>query len=313
MSHKNQLLAELKGASRKVGGAHLTLQARDYHLKLFCVYCALCGFGLFSISQIKTKHIRGFADYLRASGRSPRTIHNILSSIRAALRGAGKNLQNMHIDKNSDLGLAGGDRRGKKEPFPDRLLYPLLILLVGSDPEMFAALAIERFIGLRGMEVIRCRESLKTWLRQLNENQSLSITFGSKGGKPRRVMIHPGNVSWMRLALSAALDLTNSGRSPLIHAPTLKKAVRRYRYKCQKIGLTGKYAPHSLRYRYTVEMLEFFRGQGYSDREAFAMASMNLGHGDRRGRWVKSTYARPIVETDRAATDETSQEPDDIQ
>ena len=116
MSQKNRLLTELTRASRTAGGAHLTIEARDRHLKLFVDHCTDRGFGLASIDQVKTKHIVSFADFLKASNRSPRTIHNIIASLRTALRGAGKNLKNMHITQNKELGLVKGDRKGKKEP-----------------------------------------------------------------------------------------------------------------------------------------------------------------------------------------------------
>ena len=298
MSQKNRLLGEMKRASRKAGGAHLTLQARDNHLGIFCDFCASRRFGLTTISQIKTKHVLAFANFLRESDRTVRTIHNILASIRSAVRAAGKNLENMRLVKNADLGLAPGSRKGTKEPIPDRVLFPLLILLASSNLALFVALAFERFLGLRGMEALRSRESLITWRKQLDAGKALSVTFGTKGGKPRSVMIHPRNLPWLRLALSAAMEVTKAGRSPLIHAPTLKQAVRHYRYECQKIGLIGKYAPHSLRYRFAIEMREYFREQGFSQREALARVSLNLGHGDSRGRWVRMVYGRSAIERD---------------
>lgn len=306
MSQKNRLLAELKGANRKACGAHLSLEARDRHLKLFVEYCAVRGFGLVSVDQIKSKHIVRFAEFLQASDQNPRTVHNILASIRSCLRAAGKNLKNMHLTKNQDLGLAKGERKGKKEPFPDALLFQLLILLGGSDIGLFAALVFERFLGLRGMEAIRSHQSLDTWRRELDANQPLSVIFGTKGGKPRKVFVNPKNVVWLRLAYT-------KGHSPLIDAPTLKQAVRRYRHQCEKIGFTGRSAPHSLRYRYTVEILEYCRSQGYSEHEALSMASMSLGHGNARGRWIKMVYARSGIGTDRASADQNCRESIDEQ
>jgi integrase len=311
MSQKNQLLAELIRASRRVGGAHLTIEARDRHLKLLVNHCVVKRFGLRSIDQVSTKHIVSFADDLKASNRSERTVHNILASVRTALRAAGKNLKNMHITENKDLGLSKGDRKGRKEPFPNALLYQLLILLVASDIGLFAAIAFERFLGLRGMEAIRSHQSLATWRRELDANLPLSVTFGTKGKKPRKVFVHPKNVLWLRLAFAAVEELARSGRSRLIDAPTLKKALRRYRYQCEKAGLVGQYAPHSLRYRYSTEILEHLLQQGYSEREALAILGMNLGHGDSRGRWVKMVYARSMMETDRTPIDQGGQEPDD--
>lgn len=307
MSQKNRFIAELRGAGRHAHGAHLTIEARDRHLKLFAEFCNDRAFGLKTVQQINTKHVQLFADFLRGSGRSPRTIHNILASLRTALRASGKNLKNMHLTNNAALGLAPGDRRGKKEPFPDRDFYLLLTLLATSDISMYAALAFERFFGLRGMEAIRSRDSLETWLKQIEANQAISVTFGTKTGKPRMVMIHPKNIPWARLAIHAAFDHTASQRSPLIQAGTLKQAVRRYRYSCEKLGLVGKYAPHSLRYRYAVELLEYHREQGYSERESLARVAMSLGHGNGRGRWVKMVYARSTVNAELPSSESNDQ------
>ena len=127
------------------------------------------------------------------------------------------------------------------------------------------------------------------------------------------MFVHPKNIVWLRLAFDTVKELVRAGRSRLIDAPTLKKAVRRYRYQCEKTGLVDQYAPHSLRYRYSTEILEHLLQQGYSEREALAMVGMNLGYRDSRGRWVKSVYARSMVEPDRAPTDKGGQEPDDSQ
>jgi hypothetical protein len=43
------------------------------------------------------------------------------------------------------------------------------------------------------------------------------------------------------------------------------------------------------------------------------MVGTNLGHGDSRGRWIKMVYARSMMETDRAPTNQGGQEPDDSQ
>ena len=160
------------------------------------------------------------------------------------------------------------------------------------------------------MEAIRSHQSINTWRAELEADQPLSVIFGTKNGKPRKVFVHPKNIPWLRLVFDAVNELSKERRSHLIDAPTLKLATRRYRYQCEKIGLVGRYAPHSLRYRYSVEMLEYFRGQGYSEREALALVGMNLGHGDSRGRWVKMVYARSTMETDDTPTDQSSHELD---
>lgn len=50
--------------------------------------------------------------------------------------------------------------------------------------------------------------------------------------------------------------------------------------------LSGKEAPHSLRYAYSREAAEWHMKNGLSRKEAEAMFSMDLGHGDGRGCYV---------------------------
>ncbi len=58
----------------------------------------------------------------------------------------------------------------------------------------------------------------------------------------------------------------------------------------RKAGLTGKSAPHSLRYARAVDAMAFHTRSGMSEKEVSAMVSMDLGHGD--GRYVVSVYTK---------------------
>ncbi|HFU8308966.1 TPA: DNA-binding protein, partial [Escherichia coli] len=49
-------------------------------------------------------------------------------------------------------------------------------------------------------------------------------------------------------------------------------------------------APHSMRYHFSQEARQFYRKSGYGDKEIYARVSMDLGHGDGRGRYVKQVY-----------------------
>lgn len=55
-------------------------------------------------------------------------------------------------------------------------------------------------------------------------------------------------------------------------------------------GLTGKYSPHSLRYAWAVNAMDYHKNNGMNDDEAKVMVSMDLGHGDGRGRYVERVY-----------------------
>ena len=51
-------------------------------------------------------------------------------------------------------------------------------------------------------------------------------------------------------------------------------------------------AGHSLRYAFARDQLAGYQAQGYSLDEARALTSMDLGHGDGRGRYVERVYSR---------------------
>ncbi|MBC8946333.1 DNA-binding protein [Xenorhabdus indica] len=76
----------------------------------------------------------------------------------------------------------------------------------------------------------------------------------------------------------------------LIDKLTITQAIDRYRYIVRSSGLAGKNAPHSMRYHFALQSGEYYKAQGFSEREALALASMDLGHGDGRGRYIKQVY-----------------------
>ncbi|WP_228283276.1 integrase domain-containing protein, partial [Klebsiella pneumoniae] len=63
-----------------------------------------------------------------------------------------------------------------------------------------------------------------------------------------------------------------------------------YRNIVKDAGLTGKISPHSLRYAYSREATEYHMQRGFSKKEAEALVSMDLGHGDGRGHYVARVY-----------------------
>jgi len=49
---------------------------------------------------------------------------------------------------------------------------------------------------------------------------------------------------------------------------------------------------HALHRAFARERIDVYRSQGMPLREALARTSMDLGHGDGRGRWVRMVYLR---------------------
>jgi hypothetical protein len=55
-----------------------------------------------------------------------------------------------------------------------------------------------------------------------------------------------------------------------------------------RLGIQG----HALRYAWAREHMDAYLAEGIPIGEAMARTSMDLGHGDGRGRWVKMVYLR---------------------
>lgn len=56
--------------------------------------------------------------------------------------------------------------------------------------------------------------------------------------------------------------------------------------------MTGVHSPHSLRYAYSQDAVNYHLDNGMSRKEAEALVSMDLGHGDGRGAYVARVYNR---------------------
>ena len=62
--------------------------------------------------------------------------------------------------------------------------------------------------------------------------------------------------------------------------------------QARALGLTGKIAPNILRYAFSHDLMNYYLEQGYPEKEALAMTSMDLVHGDGRGHYIKTVYGK---------------------
>ncbi|ECE5991369.1 DNA-binding protein, partial [Salmonella enterica subsp. salamae] len=118
----------------------------------------------------------------------------------------------------------------------------------------------------------------------------LTVVFGTKGGRPRETVILDAGA--VKKALDNALAVAESRHDRLIDKPDLKSAMDYWHNQAARIGLTGAYSPHSLRYAWAQDAICHYLAQGFSRKEALAMVAMDLGHGDGRGRYVAQVYGR---------------------
>jgi integrase len=116
------------------------------------------------------------------------------------------------------------------------------------------------------------------------------VVFGTKGGRPRETIIL--DTAAVKKALDNALSVAEQRHGRLIDKPDLKTAMKYWHSQASRLGLTGVFSPHALRYAWAQDDICHYLAQGFSEKEALAMTAMDLGHGDGRGRWVVQVYGR---------------------
>lgn len=144
-------------------------------------------------------------------------------------------------------------------------------------------------LGLRGEEAVQSCQSMKTWQTALQQGKNtLYVVFGTKGGRPRDVNII--NLQKTLEVINTALAIMAQQNGKLTDKPSLKQAMNYWRNSTYRLGLTRQISPHSLRYAFTQDQIDHYPKQGYREPEALAKVSMDLGHADGRGRYIKQVY-----------------------
>lgn len=297
MSKKTELKADLERIGYELGGAHLTRQARAATFNTFAKTMGELGLEIRSAKQIGARHLKAFVAHKTAQGISPRSLANELSHLRAVLWHIGKQGFLSSADStNQALGVGRGSRVGTKPPLSDAALAAFRESMVQlGRPGIGETLNLQRVLGLRAAEAIRAgrADTLDRFGRELEERGYVSVIEGTKGGRPRDV--RPTNVEHALAAVrSAAAVLEATGQSYLVTqadgstSTNLREATGIYRNVCCRAGIQS----HSARYAFARERIQAYRDQGYSLREARAATSQDLGHGDGRGRYIASVYAR---------------------
>ncbi|MFC4308262.1 hypothetical protein ACFPN2_04135, partial [Steroidobacter flavus] len=105
----------------------------------------------------------------------------------------------------------------------------------------------------------------------------------------------PADVGRALAAVQRAREILEaSGRRYLlacakgVETRDLEQAVSVYSKFCSRAGLQS----HAARYAFAEERMQAYRNEGLSQREARIATSLDLGHGDGRGRYVASVYVR---------------------
>ncbi|EFH6988882.1 DNA-binding protein [Escherichia coli] len=283
---------EMKNLAQQAGGSHKTVHDRIAMAGRFCEQLMELNIQIRYVHHLKAKHIEAYIQMRLAQGIQKQTLHNETAAIRKILTQAGRNkLAQSERISNKSLGLAGVSRNGTRKAITPEYYQQVAETARLKDAGLAATLELARLMGLRSQEAVRCSGSLKTWREALAHGDTrLTVVLGTKGGRPRDTLIQ--DTGAVKKALDNAIAVAERRNGRLIDAASLKQAVKYWRNQTLRMGLTGAYSPHSLRYVWAQDDIRRYLAQGFSEKEALAMVAMDLGHGDGRGRWVKQVYAQ---------------------
>lgn len=293
MSRGNkQFSKQLVTLARQSGGSFKTVADRSRIAARLAEQMLKLNIQIRDVNHIKTHHIENYVRSRLAEDISKRTLQNEMAALRAILATAGRTkLADPKHEKlsNEALNLSGASRAGSKTAITDERFHEALVLVRSKDEGVALAMEIARYLGLRTEEAVQSAKSLKTWQQTLARGgERLRVVFGTKGGRPRDTTVVRRDE--LVRSLNAAVAYSSEHGGKLVDKAGLRCAIDRYRNVAKHAGLIGKEAPHSLRYAYSHEATEWHMKNGLSRKEAEAMVSMDLGHGDSRGAYVNKVY-----------------------
>lgn len=297
MSQKNQLYASLMRAIAGLPVSHLTRQAYEATARRFVLFSIAAGLThLRNVTDIGGRHFREFIKHEQASDEIG-TLQNKASHIRCILRAGGRKVvANAPEVSNPALGIDGRCRLGTKTAMSAEglALFSARAHKLGRLG-MGAVMDLLFYLGLRGNEGIHARpDTLERWETELYRDGKFRVFSGTKGGKLREVHLHVGDRDAALQAIRSAHKIAVAQGGFLVERKSgkpsggLKQARSIFHAFCNRAGIE----PHAARYAFACRQLARYLAAGHSLREALILVSHDLGHGDGRGRWVKSVYTK---------------------
>lgn len=281
--------SDMKDLAYKAGGSFKTIHDRQLAVGRFADYLKSANIQVRGVDFLKGKYVSGFVETRLSAGIGLRTVQNEITALRTILRAAGREKLADQISTKT-LGIGGACRDGTKTALSESRLVELRTAVLARDEGVGAVVDLQRALGLRAAEGVKACKSLATWERQLKAGQPVHVVFGTKGGRPR--LVSPADRERALQAVQQAKALADRQGGVLIAKPNEKEAMTRYKNVMASSGFTGKESGHSLRYAFAQEQIRAYVLTGYSPKEALALASQDLGHGDGRGRYIEQVYAR---------------------
>jgi Integrase len=134
---------------------------------------------------------------------------------------------------------------------------------------------------------------------RLIETGSVSVTRGTKGGRPRITQVIKSRAEETLMVIRDALlySRDNGGYLIIGAKSDLRSAKSKYHRLVAEFGLKGRYTPHSLRYAYAIDKIIEMRDAGLNRKEAMSLVAQFLGHGDSRNRYISMVYGREVAHT----------------
>lgn len=288
MSFRDQVLSLAKNAD----GSKKTVHDRQVVVARLADHLQRMNIQIKDIHYLKSKHIESYIQSRQDNdGISKRTGQNELACIRAVLRESGHaKMADSDRISNKALGLSGASREGTKTAIPNEVFRGKLTVIEDVDKGVATCIMLERLLGLRGEEAVQSIKSLETWAKALEKGDTIRIIYGTKGGRSRDA--HVVHVERAREIIAIAIGRAKENGGRLVDKPDLKAAMNRYSYVLRSNGFTDQYSPHSMRYAYAHDRYNAYIKKGFSEKESLAMTSMDLGHGDGRGAYVKKVYLK---------------------
>lgn len=304
MSLKRNAFHSVAIANNLLGGAKATKSARTRAGRLFTNFALANGWPISDLRNATFEMVKAWVEHLRACGIKLANLNNKVSCLRALLAARGVDLVATRIADSKALDLESRDRSGTKLPATDEIFETAIQKALEIGEVGFAhALRLERYLGIRGLEALMSTHQLKIYARdalKMHEDSiaEVHIKDGTKGARPRFVKPIRAYSTITLETILAAAKFSDSNNNVLVKGtsePTLKSARKRYHRLAKKVGLTGQYAPHSLRYRYATDKLVELYSDGVPLREALSVVSNSLGHGISRKTFVRKVYASTII------------------
>lgn len=293
MSKMSRARNSAKQAAIRASGSHLTRRNRAAICDDVIIVLYDLGYQVEGVQSLRVEHIVKYIEYKKGTV-SVRTLQNKMSAIRVTLRQAGRvGLANHESISNRTLGIDGASHAGTNYSVTKDDYECLYSAARENSPELAAGIELMRCFGLRALEMVSCDQSLNSWRRTLLDGSPVHVVRGTKGGRPRWVIV--ANPSRALAAVESALKVLRTSHSRHLFSGTLKQALGKFHYRwCRHCRLVAgrRITPHSLRYTYAQEIEAVFLKEGYSKSDARALTAMCLGHGDGRGRLMKEVYGR---------------------